>query len=135
VSLGWRLHRFVAVHSALSSFALDAASRTVTNPDGSVGEEVAFGRLTALDVATVRLYVPLPKRLEPWGEVGAGVGVRRAPFAGRRQAAGLARVGVGLDFWLAPSFTIGASAAYRLTVIGKAAGHGLRTGLDLGIHW
>jgi hypothetical protein len=134
-TLGWRLHRFLALHTSISTFAHDAALRTVTSLDGTEAEEAVLGRITAFDLLTARVFVPLPRRIEPWAEVGAGVGARRGPFDRRLEAAGLIRVGAGVDFWLSPTFTLGLSAAYRATLIGDSAGHGMRTGLDLGIHW
>lgn len=135
ITVGWRLRPFLALHSSLSTFAHDAAQQTLVAPDGTEVAEIEFGRVTAFDLVTARFFVPLPRRVEPWGEVGAGVGVRRGPFAARREAVGLVRVGIGVDFWLAPTFTLGVSTAYRTMLIGDAVGHGLRAGADLGIHW
>ncbi len=134
LTLGWRLRSFVALHSSVSSFAHDAGQRTFATVDGPV-TELVFGRITAFDLVTARFFVPVPGRIEPWGEVGVGVGIRRGPFSVERQAAGLARVGLGVDFWLAHSLTLGISSAYRTTVIRDAVGHGLRAGADLAIHW
>lgn len=136
VTFGWRLHRFLALHTAVSTYAHDAARATVLTADGGEAEEIVFGRITAFDLLTARVFLPLPRRIEPWAELGAGVGVRRDPLGlERAQAAGLIRVGAGVDFWLAPSFTVGLSTAYRTTLIGDSVGHGLRAGADLGIHW
>lgn len=135
VTLGWRLNRVLALHTSLSSFAHDAAQRTVFASDGTSFEEVEFGRITAFDLVTARVFLPRPRRVEPWAELGVGVGIRRPAFEARRRAVGLARLGLGVDLWLAPSFTLGASASYRLSIIGDAVGHGLRTGVDLGVHW
>ncbi|MEM7160161.1 MAG: hypothetical protein AAF799_45405 [Myxococcota bacterium] len=134
LTLGWRILPFLALHTSVSSFAHDAGQRTVT-VEGQDIDEVAVGRVTAFDLATARFFLPRPGRFEPWAEIGGGVGVRRGPFADTREAAGLARFGVGADLWLAPTFTAGASAAYRLMVLDNTVGHGLRVGLDLGIHW
>lgn len=136
VTLGWRLNRFLALHTSVSTFAHDATVQTVYAPDGSQAEDLAFGRITAFDLVTARVYLPLPRRVEPWAELGAGVGVRREPLArSAAEAVGLIRVGAGVDFWLAPSFTLGTSAAYRTMLIGDSVGHGLRVGADLGVHW
>ncbi|MCA9651755.1 MAG: hypothetical protein KC501_17705 [Myxococcales bacterium] len=135
ISLGWRLNRWLALHTALSSYAHDSARRNVVVDGGDTVEEVAFGRVTAFDLVTARFYLPVLRRIDPWAEAGMGVGIRRAPFAAERQAVGLARLGLGVDFWLAPSFTLGVMTAYRLAIIGKTVGHGLRAGVDLGIHW
>jgi hypothetical protein len=135
ISFGWRLRPFLALHASLSTFAHDAAQQIVTAPDGTEVAEVAFGRITAFDLVTARFFVPLPRRIEPWGEVGVGVGVRRGPFETQREAAGLLRVGAGVDFWLAPTFTLGVSTAYRTIFLGDTVGHGLRAGADIGIHW
>ena len=134
VTVGWRILPFLALHTSISSFAHDAGQRTLMI-DGQAIDEVAVGRVTAFDLVTARLYLPRPGRFEPWAELGGGIGVRRGPFADAREAAGLARFGVGGELWLAPTFTLGASAAYRLMVLDKTVGHGLRAGLDLGIHW
>lgn len=133
--LGFRLNRFLALHTSVSSFAHDAARRTVAVPDGTVVPEVEIGRITAFDLVTARVFVPVHRRIEPWAEVGLGVGSRRGPFALERQAVGLVRVGAGVDFWLAPTLTLGASAVYRTIILGDAVGHALRAGADFGIHW
>lgn len=135
LDLGWRINRIVALHTAISTFAHDAAQRTVAAADGAPVQEVETGRITAFDLVTARVFVPAHRRIEPWAEAGAGIGARRGPFAVRREAAGLIRVGIGVDFWLAPSLTLGTSVAYRATFIHDAVGHGLRAGADLGLHW
>lgn len=135
LDLGWRINRIVALHTGISTFAHDAAQRTVAAADGAPVQEVETGRITAFDLVTARVLVPAHRRIEPWAEAGAGIGARRGPFAVRREAAGLIRVGVGVDFWLAPSLTLGASVAYRATFIHDTVGHGLRAGADLGLHW
>jgi hypothetical protein len=135
ITVGWRLRPFLALHSSVSTFAHDAAQQIVTASDGVEVAEVAFGRITAFDLVTARFYVPLPRRIQPWAEVGAGVGLRRGPFDIQRQAVGLLRVGAGVDFWLSPTFTLGVSTAYRTIFLGDTVGHGLRTGADIGIHW
>jgi hypothetical protein len=135
VDVGWRLRPYLALHTSISSFAHDAGRQTVVDSEGNEVSEVALGRMTAFDLLTARFFVPVPRRIQPWGEVGAGVGIRRGPFDVHRQAAGFVRVGMGVDFWLAPTFTIGTSASYRSTFIGDTVGHGLRAGADLGIHW
>lgn len=134
-SLGVRLNRFLALHTSVSSFAHDAAQRMVAVPDGNAVAEVELGRITAFDLVTARVFAPVHRRIEPWAEVGVGVGSRRGPFALERQAAGLVRVGVGVDFWLAPTLTLGASTVYRTIILGDAVGHGLRAGADFGVHW
>lgn len=133
--LGFRLNRFLALHTSVSSFAHDAARRTVAVPDGTVVPEVEIGRITAFDLVTARVFAPVHRRIEPWAEVGLGVGSRRGPFALERQAVGLVRVGAGVDFWLAPTLTLGVSTIYRTIILGDAVGHGLRAGADFGIHW
>lgn len=136
ITLGWRPQRFLALHTSISTFAHDAALTVVTNDDGAQTEGVSYGRITAFDLLTARVFLPRPRRVEPWAELGAGVGLRRSPLGNSpARAAGLARLGLGVDFWLAPAFTLGISTAYRLTIIGDAVGHGLRAGADLGIHW
>lgn len=134
-NLGFRVNPFLALHLAVSSFAHDAARRTVAVPDGTVVPEVEIGRITTFDLGTARVFVPVHRRVEPWAEVGFGVGSRRGPFAVERQAVGLVRVGAGVDFWLAPTLTLGVSAIYRTLFLGDAVGHALRTGADFGIHW
>jgi hypothetical protein len=133
--MGWRVNRFLGLHTAVSSFAHDAGQRTFAAADGTTLSEIQLGRITAFDVATARVFVPALPRIEPWGEVGLGVGLRRGPFATEREAVGLTRVGAGVDFWLAPTLTLTASSAYRTVILGDAVGHGLRAGADLGIHW
>jgi hypothetical protein len=135
IDLGWRLNRFLALHTSISSFAHDAAQQTVITEDGTPVAEVELGRITAFDLLTARVFAPVHRRIDPWVEVGAGVGSRRAPFAATRHATGLVRVGAGVDFWLAPTLTLGVSTVYRTIIIGDAVGHGLRAGADFGIHW
>lgn len=134
-SLGVRLNRFLALHTSVSSFAHDAARRMVVVPDDTAVAEVELGRITAFDLVTARVFAPVHRRIEPWAEVGAGVGSRRGPFALERQAVGLVRVGAGLDFWLAPTLTLGLSTVYRTILLGDAVGHGLRAGADFSVHW
>jgi hypothetical protein len=135
IDLGWRLNRFLALHTSISSFAHDAGQQTVITEDGTPFAEVELGRITAFDLLTARVFAPVHRRIDPWVEVGAGVGARRAPFAAARHATGLVRVGAGVDFWLAPTLTLGVAAIYRTIIIGDAVGHGLRAGADFGIHW
>lgn len=133
--LGWRLHRAVGLHTAISTVAHDAGRRTVVASDGTNFEEVAYGRLTAFDLVTARAFLPRFRRVDPWAELGVGVGIYRDAFGEQRRAVGLARTGIGVDFWLAPTFTLGVMSAYRMAIIDKDVGHGFRAGADLGIHW
>lgn len=135
IDLGWRLNRFLALHTSISSFAHDAAQQTVVDQDGTPVAEVELGRIAAFDLLTARVFAPVHRRIDPWVEVGLGVGSRRPPFATQRHATGLVRVGAGVDFWLAPTLTLGVSTVYRTIIIGDAVGHGLRAGADFGIHW
>lgn len=135
IALGWRVNRFLGLHTSISSFAHDAGKRMVLTADGTLATEVELGRITAFDLVTARVFAPVHRRIEPWAEVGAGVGARRGPFATERQAVGLIRVGAGVDFWLAPSLSLGASAVYRTTILRDTVGHGVRAGADLAIHW
>lgn len=132
---GWRIRPFVALHTSISSFAHDAALVRVYDELGNEAEEYVRGRITALDLLTARFYLPRPRRFEPWAEAGAGLGIRRDPLATRVDAAGLARVGMGTDLWLAPALSITPSVAYRFLVIDRFVGHSMRAGVDLGIHW
>lgn len=135
VSAGYRPLPFLGVYTAVTSAAHDRETQMVVLDDGTMGEELDFGRLTMLDLATVRLYLPRPRRWEPWVDVGGGVGLYRAPFTNSRRAMGLARAAVGMDIWLATRLTLGIHTAYRLTTIDGGVGHGLRTAVDFSVHW
>ncbi|MCA9707948.1 MAG: hypothetical protein KDK70_19000 [Myxococcales bacterium] len=134
-AFGWRIRPFVGLHTAISNFAHDAATTIVRDDFGNETRELVHGRITAFDLLTARFYLPRPRRLEPWAELGAGIGARRGPLADRLEAAGLLRGGLGLDLWLAPIFSLAPTVAYRMIIIDRSVGHGLRVGLDLGIHW
>jgi hypothetical protein len=131
IGLGWRVNRYLGLFTSLSTFAHDAGQRTVVASDGTPYQVQDLGRITAFDLVTARVFVPAHRRIEPWAEVGAGVGARRGAFALHREAVGQVRV----DFWLAPKLTFGVATAYRTTILGDAVGHGLRAGADLGLHW
>ncbi|MEM9461599.1 MAG: hypothetical protein AAGF11_45970 [Myxococcota bacterium] len=135
VAFGWRVRPWLGLQTSLSNFSHDAAITQELDAEGREIQEVFYGRITAFDLLTARFYWPRPRRVEPWAEVGAGVGVRRSPLDAPLEAAGLVRVGMGVDFWLAPTFSLRPEVGYRLNIIDKTVGHGLRAGLSLGVHW
>lgn len=134
-AFGWRLHRHVGLYTALSSYLHDAETVTFVDEVGNEFDERAFGRITMFDLAVLRVALPATARVEPRIDVGGGIGARRRPFDSGAQAVGSIRSGVGVDFWLGPTFTLGASLVHRLTLLNDAAGHALFGTADLGVHW
>lgn len=135
VAVGWRVRPWLGLQTSISNFSHDAVVTQDLDAEGREVQEVIYGRITAFDLLTARLYWPRPRRVEPWAELGAGVGVRRSPLDVPLEAAGLFRVGMGVDLWLAPTFSLRPEVGYRLNIIDRTVGHGLRAGLSLGVHW
>jgi hypothetical protein len=133
---GWRLHPLVGLHGGFTTFAHDRG--TVTVFDEARGEDVEvaeFGRMTLVDLAIVRAFIPTPGRIQPYFDVGGFVGAYRAPFSDGPRATGGGRFGVGVDFWLGPTFTLSVAFDERLIAVGRNVGHTLQTGLAAGLHW
>lgn len=132
---GWRLLPFLGLYTSVATFAHDARTETAVDEFGDEVNITGFGRLVMFDLANVRGFVPVEGRVQPWADVGAGVGIYRPPLRGDADAAGGAKFALGTDFWVGPTFTLSLGADYRLIVIERSLGHTLSFGLSAGIHW
>lgn len=96
-------------------------------------EEVT--RMFVWDIAVLRAFVPVRGRVQPFGDLGGGLGVDRVPFTDKRRALGILRVGLGLDLWLGRTATLGLLATYRLIGTPGDVRHALAFGGGLGFHF
>jgi hypothetical protein len=134
-NLGWRIHEVVGVYAGMNTFVHDEDVTTTVHTDGSVRAVQGVGRTVLFDLAVMRLWLPVGRRVQPWADVGGGVGVYRAAFSTSGRAVGTGRAGVGVDFWLSPTFTLTLGSAYRLQAIDRTLGHALSVGAEIGVHW
>lgn len=133
--VGWRIRDFIGLYAGVSTHVHDREVRSSLDEVGDATTVAGFGRMVLFDLAVARLWLPVGRRVQPWADVGAGVGIYRAPFSDRGKAVGHVRGGLGMDVWIGKSFTLGLGATYRLLVVGDALGHALQAGPDLAVHW
>ncbi len=132
---GWRLHRMFGLYAGVSTFLHDRERRTAYDPaQGEERVELANGRMVLFDPVVLRVFVPRPRRVEPYLDVGGTVGGYRAPFATRGQATGGLRVGTGLDVWLAPTVSLALNLDHRVLWIGRRVGYAILGGAGLTFH-
>ncbi len=135
VQAGWRPLPRLGFGVGLSTFLHDKAAGIAVDSEGGSVEVSDFGRLTLFDVGFVRLFVPTRGRVEPRFDLGAVVGIYRAPWADDPKVVAGARGGVGADVWLGPTFSLEFSVDPRLIVVDGAAGLTLQAGVGATIHW
>jgi hypothetical protein len=135
LGLGWRASEVFGVWSGVSTFLHDAVDQTVIDEFGDEVDVRSFGRMTVFDLVNLRVHVPMKGRIQPYAQGGGGVGWYTGGKANTRPVVGAARVGLGVDFWLGPMFSLGLGVDYRLLAVRKQLGHRLQSGLRLGIHW
>ncbi|HWB76186.1 MAG TPA: hypothetical protein VG755_14550 [Nannocystaceae bacterium] len=132
---GWRPHRWFGLGTQLSTFVSDRQSGRVTDEEtGQSATLAAAVPITAWDTLVVRLFVPLPRRIEPIFEVASGFAVERSPFVGRK-VWGSVRAGAGFDVYVAPTMTLGFGVDYRLLARRDAWRHAVGGRLRLGFHF
>jgi hypothetical protein len=119
----------------MTTFIHDARSEIALDEFGEQVEVTGYGRLVLFDLAVLRLFLPVKGRVQPYFDAGGGVGVYRRPFGDASDAVGVGRLGLGTDFWLAPTFSLGLAADYRLLGIERSVGHTLQFGLLATVHW
>lgn len=135
VSLGWRPHRIFGLYTSLATYVHDREERDGVDEAGNEVAITGFGRMLAFDLAVLRAFLPVGRRVQPWIDAGGGVGLYREPLNDRQTAAGLVRTGVGFDAWLAPTFTLSVGVHYRMVAFDDSVGHYVVPSLELGIHW
>jgi hypothetical protein len=135
VGLGIRLHRAIGLFTAMGTFVNAVERLRFAAGDGSIAVREDVGRIFVWDLAVVRAFVPTRGRVQPFVDVGGGVGIDRPPFGDRRRALGLLRAGLGLDIWLGPTTTLGVNATYRLLGAKHDVKHAIAFGGALGFHW
>jgi hypothetical protein len=79
--------------------------------------------MTAWDIAFVRLFAPVPGRVDPYIDVGGGLAFfdparDRASIAG-----GTVRASIGLDAWITRQLTLGLAGIYRVNFVDETVGH------------
>lgn len=132
---GWRPHRWFGLGTQLSTFISDSQQNRVTDEQtGQTATLRAAVPITVWDTLVVRLFVPLPRRIEPIFEVASGFGVERSPFFGRK-VWGSVRAGAGFDVYLAPTMTLGFGVDYRLLARPDGWRHAVAGRLRLGFHF
>lgn len=135
---GWRMNNLFAVGTAISRQPHQQRRSVVRDPFDELEYTTVYtGRLMSFDLLFFRGYVPVFGRVQPYIDVGGGIGLLTPPLPqDPSRAAGLGRASVGLDIWLARNFTINASVLYRFIGAGGAdIGHSLSGHAGVGIHF
>lgn len=132
---GWRAHRMVGIYAGVSTFLHDRERETVFDEGQGSGRVVlSNGRMLLVDLAVVRIFVPTPRRVQPYFDVGGTLGRYRAPQGQRGRIAGGARFGIGVDLWLARTVSIGLSVDQRLLGVAGVLGYSFVVGGGLSFH-
>lgn len=134
LQVGWRALPYLAAGVGLTTFLHDAGERLTTDSAGETVEVQDFGRLSLFD-PFVRFFVPTRRRVEPRFDAGVLLGTYRAPFSESAQFATGARIGVGIDVWIGPSFSLDFGVDPRLLVLDGTAGVTLQAGMGATVHW
>jgi hypothetical protein len=103
---GLRLHRHVGLATRLGTYVGSARREDGYDDDGDRVVVTAVGRVTTWDVARLRLFFPVRRRLEPWVDVGGGLAVEHPPFATSRTLWGTSAQAIGLDMAVAPRLSV-----------------------------
>jgi hypothetical protein len=135
LGLGVRLHSALGLYTSMGTFVNAVERRRYATSDGEIILREEVGRIFVWDVAVVRAFVPVRGRVQPFADLGFGLGVDRRPFTEERRVLGTVRAGVGLDLWLGPTTTLGLLATYRLLAAKGDMRHAISFGAGLGFHW
>jgi hypothetical protein len=134
-AIGVRPSRWLALTTGVRVMAHSREERDAIDEFGDPATIVAAGRMVLVDILGARVFLPSWRRVEPFVDVGIGVGDYHRPFGGHR-AALQGWAGLGLDIWVAPALTLGATVQYHGFAMSRdEVGHWLRGGLRMGVHW
>lgn len=135
LQVGWRPHRVVALGAAVTTFLHDHDETGAVDSAGEPVQVRDFGRITLFEPAFVRVFIPTRRKVEPRFDAGVLVGSYRPPFGDAARVAAGARVGVGVDVWIGPAFSLDFGVDPRLIVIDGAPGLTLQAGMGATVHW
>lgn len=135
LTFGYRPLHWLGLATGFETWVHDADDRITEDDFGTAIEARDFGRVFMFDLATVRFFLPGSRRIEPFVDVGGGVGMYRPPFRNDVLGVGSGTVALGMEAWLGPTFSLTVGAQYRLLAIRNDVGHLLQFGLGATVHW
>jgi hypothetical protein len=129
---GWRIRQWVALGAAYSRQPHELYRQDIPDAPAVVTRR---GYMAAWDIAFLRLYAPVPGRVEPYIVMGGGLSF----FAPARDRPGIpggtVRASVGFDAWITRQLTLGVSGIYRVNFVDETIGHSWQAALEFGLHW
>ena len=140
--LGWRVNNWLGLGTGLSGQIHDAEYVTTITPLGPE-RRLYYGNMLHWDVAFARLFVPLRRRVQPFGEIGGGLASYERPTGGYL-IGGQMRVGLGLEAWVSSNVTLGVIGGGRYTRLERRFAEGpsahpaatsYQVVVELGFHW
>ncbi|WP_052555705.1 hypothetical protein [Enhygromyxa salina] len=129
---GWRIRQWVAVGTGFSRQPHESYRDQLVNPSQVVKRN---GYMSAWDLAFVRLYAPVRGRIDPFIDLGGGLGFFE-PARNRPILVGATvRASAGFEAWVSRNVTLGLFGVYRANFMDESIGHAWQAGLNLGLHW
>lgn len=129
---GWRIRQWIGIGTGFSRQPHELYRLDVPEAPAVLNRR---GYMTAWDIAFLRLYAPVPGRLEPFIDVGGGLSFFDPARDRSSLAGGTVRASVGFDAWITRQLTLGLAGIYRVNVVDDTVGHVWQAVIELGVHW
>jgi hypothetical protein len=131
VEAGWRINQIAGLGTSLARQPHEQIRYEVLE-----GTVLQRGWQSTWDVAFVRLFAPVPGRVDPFLDLGGGLVFVESAVEGSPLAlGGSTRASVGFDAWITKHFSLGLGLLYRASFVDGSIGHSLQGLLDISGHW
>jgi hypothetical protein len=129
---GWRIRQWIGLGTGFSRQPHELYRQDVPEAPAVFNRR---GYMTAWDVLFVRMYAPVPGRVEPFIDVGGGLAFYDPARDRGSLAGGTVRASFGFDAWITRSLTLGVAGIYRVNFVDETVGHAWQAVAELGVHW
>jgi hypothetical protein len=129
---GWRIRQWIGIGSGFSRQPHELYRQDVPDAPAVLTRR---GYMTAWDIAFVRLYAPVPGRIDPFIDVGGGLAFFDPARDRASLVGGTVRGSVGFDAWITRQLTLGLAGIYRVNFVDETVGHAWQAVIDLAVHW
>jgi hypothetical protein len=129
---GWRIRQWVGIGAGFARQPHEVYRADVPDAPATIDRR---GYMTNWDIAFVRLYAPVPGRVDPYIDVGGGLAFFDPARDRASLVGGAVRGSIGLDVWITRSVTLGLAGLYRANFVDETVGHAWQGALELAVHW
>jgi hypothetical protein len=129
---GWRIRQWIGLGAGFSRQPHEIHRQDVPEAPAVLTRR---GYMTAWDIAFVRLFAPVPGRVDPYIDIGGGLAFFDPARDRASLVGGTVRGSIGLDAWITRQLTMGLAGIYRVNLVDGTVGHAWQAAIELAVHW